>query len=869
MNSSVPISASGIIPVSQSDVAGVPDIALSIPDFEGQAILRIFANSTETQIGCYSAVLTNGATFSQPAAVGSVLGIFAAVALAASIAVAIYGEHMPETRKHYAHSVSVWVVFAVYHHIYFTGALSMNWPSVLVAFWSNYAWSAGMIHSQKMQNSINQFIGSNRGNISMVGAAPSGVDAQNLGGGYSISQIYKRAATMPFRTFDGVGTTLRPRAIEHALSRRAAAANSSYSSFYGVPVQPGLPLPGNYSGFAGTLSQESIPLSNAFMTGFLWFLVLAACLVGAIITLKLCLELFYRYHTIKSQRFRYFRDHWLRFTGAVIARAFFIGFFTFMLLTMFQFTLSASPGVTAIAAVVFIVFYLGMMGLAAFALFYRLRSGRYNSEPDRLNVEKKKKLGFIPWYALMRESKSREQDEIKTFTNSLPWWRIHFVESNSERPSVHEDNEYTVRFGWLSARFRRTKWWSFAVWLMYEFVRACFYGGAAGHPLTQVFGLLVVECIGLFTIIWMRPFEATRINLIMIYCLGFSKVVTVALSAAFDVRFSLDRIITTVIGIVIIVIQSILTILLLFAIVLGAISSYMSVTRYNQEFHPRSWSNLRIKHLKHIDQAATDLPPPPPPPVPATQEPERPKEPYFSVSSVKRQPKIEDDDDDKLTEANTSYVSLPGTVHSEMNRTMTIHSLASSSNLPFGARRHRQSWSTRDLEMMHEQAAPWTNYPRMSDVDLQETARRHRAASIKSPVSPVDPEAAFPPQVSSNMRSRAASMKATASPQMDVLGRTGSPETRQRSTSLKNPRPSRITEESGSAENAHKRSFSLQSQSSINFDGPIPPVPTRSHTPTKLQRKRGSSSSSMRLSQPQSSLQTQQDVITEVPSRNQ
>lgn len=871
MNSSVPISASGIIPVAQSDVAGVPDIALVIPDFEGQAILRIFANSTETQIGCYSAVLTNGATFSQPAAIGSILGIFAVVALVSSIAVAIYGEHMPETRKHYAHSVSVWVVFAVYHHIYFTGALSMNWPSVLVAFWSNYAWSAGIIHSQKMQNSINQLIGSNRGNISMVGAAASGVDAENLGGGYSISQIYKRAAKISFQSFEGLGATLRPREIEYALTKRVAASNSSRSSFYGVPVQPGLPLPGNFSGFAGTLSEEGIPLSNAFMTAFLWFLILLACLIGGIVILKFSLEALFRFRSIKSKRFQYFRDHWLHFTGAVIARACFIGFFMFMLLTMFQFTLSASRGVTAIAAVVFVMFYLGMMSLAAYALYSRLRVGNYAMEPDRLNMEKRKLLGFIPWYAFMRESKSMEQDKPKTFTTSLPWKKVHFVDDNPERPSIHEDGEYNVRFGWLSARFRRTKWWSFTVWLMYEFIRACFYGGAAGHPLTQVFGLLIVECIGLFTIIWMRPFEATRLNLIMIYSLGFSKVVTVALSAAFDIRFNLDRIVTTVIGIVIIVIQGILTILLLLAIVLGTVSSYMSVTRYNQEFHPKSWSKWRTKHFQHIDQAATDLPPPPaPPPAPVPLEPESPKEPYFSVTSVKRQPKIEDEDDDKLTEANASYASLPGTGHSEVNRSMTMHSMASSSNLPYGARRHRLSWSTRDLEaMMNDQVQPWTNHPRMSETDLQETARRHRAASIKSPISPVDSEMAMPPQITSEMRSRATTMKDTASPRMDASGPTGRSEARQRSTSLKNPRPSKITEESGSAENAHKRSFSLRSERSASFDIPVPPIPSRTHTPTKLQRKRGHSNSSMRLSHPQNSLQAEQDVIAEVPSRNQ
>ena len=45
----VPIEAAGIIPINQDDVAGIPEIALSIPDFEGQAILRLFSNSTQNE----------------------------------------------------------------------------------------------------------------------------------------------------------------------------------------------------------------------------------------------------------------------------------------------------------------------------------------------------------------------------------------------------------------------------------------------------------------------------------------------------------------------------------------------------------------------------------------------------------------------------------------------------------------------------------------------------------------------------------------------------------------------------------------------------------------------------------------------------
>lgn len=701
MNASVPIEANGIIPVSQTDVSAIPPLALGIPDFEGQAILRIFANSTRSEIGCYSAVVTNGATFSHPSAVGTVLGIFAIVALLASFATAIYGNHIPTTRTHYAHSLSILVVFSVFHHIFFTGALSMNWPSVLVAFWSNYAWSAGMIYSQPMQNSINQLIGSNKGNTSIVGAAGSGSAAENLGGGYSISQIYKRSFSSVFhRDASKLGDALkilRSTKVERHLSKRALANSTTGYSWYGNPVKPGLPLPGNFSGFPGTLAEENIPASNAFITGFLWFLILMVVVAGAVAGFKWLLEGLVRMKLVKEDRLAYFRAHWTNFTGLVVLRTLLIGFFMMMFLTMFQFTYKGSTGVIVLAAIVFLIFFVGLFGVAGYACFYRLRFGRYETAPDRAHLAKTKALGFVPWYGFELESRRSEKSEAEVSVGSVPWWRIRYVNEDAQRVNVHEDEDYVKKFGWLSSRFRRTRWWFFAVWLLYEFVRACFYGGAAGHPMTQVFGLLVVEFIALIIIIRLKPFEGARLNTLMVYILGFSKVASVALSAAFDSRFNLQRITTTVIGVVIIVIQGILTIILLIAIVVGAISSYMSVTRTHEEFRPRKWAPIRKKYFTHMEKAATDLPPPPPP------VPEAPKEPYFSVSSVRRYPKIEDHDiANDASDPLTSRVSMTGPSIHRASRADSLRSQTSHSNIPFGARVHRASWSSRDFGSWHE-----------------------------------------------------------------------------------------------------------------------------------------------------------------------
>jgi len=713
LNSSIPITANGIIPVAPSDVANIPAIALSIPDFEGQAILRIFSNSTQSQIGCFSAVVTNGATFEHPAAVASVLGVFTVVALISSFAVTIYGQSISETRKHYAHSLSVFVVFSVYHHIFFTGGLSMNWPSVLVAFWSNYAWSAGMIYSQKMQNSINQFIGDNRGNISMVGAAQSGENAVGLGGGYQISQIYKRQT-------------------------ENATANStvfSGSSWYGVPVHPGLPLPGNYSGFAGTLGQMEIPASNAFLTGLLWFLILIGCLIAIVVVLKWTIEGLSALRWIKADRFVFFRKHWLWFTGALVLRACYIAFFMMTFLTMFQFTLGGATGVKAIAAVAFVIFLVGMFGNALYALWYRKRSEKLPEVQESENHNPAPTpTAHATWYKVAHLRSKTSDGDPQTEKGPM-WLQRHLPDLGSGLVHVHDDENYTTKFGWLASRFRRSKWWFFSAWLVYELVRAAFYGGAAGHALVQVFGLLVWEIIAFVAIVMIRPFESNRLNLLMVYLLGFSKVSTVALSSAFDPRFKLARILTTVIGVVIIVIQGLLTICLMIAIVLGAISSYMSITRYHETMKPVSWLAYRARYFAHVDQKATDMRKPPPPPPPP--QPEFPKEPYFAVSSVRRQPKIEDDDLDDTAEtiseqqpmepeaSTTSTINLP--------RSTSVRSRPSSSSLPYGARVHRTSWSTRDFQQLDLQAGATAPNSRMSIDSLQDVATRHRAASLRDP----------------------------------------------------------------------------------------------------------------------------------------
>jgi hypothetical protein len=698
LNSSIPVQGSAIIPVSESDVSNIPNIALSIPDFEGSAILRIFSNASQTQIGCFQAVMRNGATFSQPAAVGSVLGIFTIVALLASFATAIYGVSVPHMRTHYAHSLSVLVVFEVFQSIFFSGALSLNWPSVLPAFWSNFAWSAGQIYTSSIVSSVNGFTGVS-GNGSQVGGAGS-VTLNNNGG--LQQQIYGRSLSKLGDVMNSAnvarGEDLAKRVIHSNLYKRAvnATSGSRLFSWAGVPVEPGLPIPGNFTNFAGELAQINIPAADAFLVGLIWFLILVAILVGAVIFFKWSLELLAHTKMMKADRLAVFRGHWLGFLGLMVLRAMLIGFFMIMTLALFQFSYGGKAGVTAVAVIVFAIFFLGMMGLCVYACFYRLKFGKFESEPDRIHFQHKKVMGFVPWFRTVRESSITPEQDVAKSAASVSFFRVHIVGDGDQ--NVHEIEEYTKRFGWLTARFRRTRWWFFAVWVVYQFVRACFIGGARGSPTAQVFGIFIWEILAFIVIVSINPFEGARNTALAVYMLGISKIATAGLSISFLPQYNVPRIPTTVIGVIIIVIQGFLVIGLMILIVLGAISSYMSITRNREEFKPHNLENIRMKYFTHLDQKATDLPPPPPP------IPEEPREPYFAVNTVRRAPKIEDEDTDFVPDmthpAAQSQFSLAGPRASRANSIASHHSFGT---VPYGARVHRASWSSRDFQNWHEE----------------------------------------------------------------------------------------------------------------------------------------------------------------------
>jgi len=705
LNASVPITGWATFPVGPAQIGGIPAMAFSIPDFEGTAKLRIFANSSETEIGCFQAGMRNGKTFSHPEIVAPVLGGFTLIAIIASFATAAYGVSVVHMRMHHAHSLSVLVLFETLQSIFFTGALTVNWPSVCVAWWNNFAWSAGVISAPALVRSVNSFAGV-AGNASQVGGAGSVV--LNTGGGL-ISQIYGRSLSWtPTQVIENT----------HTITRRAPynASNPFDYTWAGKPMMPGMPLPGTWIGLPGTLAGSDIPAKDAFIISLIWIMVAISSTTMFIAALKGSLEVLARTKRIKPDRLAYFRSHWPGYMVQASLRAFFMAFFVVMVLAMYQFTLRVSTGAAAITATTFVLFLISAMLLIGVACYARTRHGKFERAPDQIIFHRSTFLGVFPilipaWASTLKEHEL-EVRPVVTFSMR----RIRHINTDPTMESVHKDQGYVKRFGWFSARYRRTRWWFLAYYAVYLVGRAGFLGAGALSPLAQVYGLLLFEIAAFLIIIILNPFEGARNTALAVWMLSISKIATTGLSIAFLPAFKLDRIIATVVGYIIIIIQGLLVIGLMILIALSALSTWMSLTRNREELGAEHLENTRVKYFENMEARALDTYRPPKqkksrkgkgkdeeePPVPTP-------EPKFSVVSVRRAPKIEDEDEDDNNDVlhdlksanngtNGNDPSKPSTGvrgAARIGRTNSVSSQHSVNSLPRGLRSH-QAWSSTD-----------------------------------------------------------------------------------------------------------------------------------------------------------------------------
>ncbi|KAK4189184.1 putative flavin carrier protein 2 precursor [Podospora australis] len=679
----VPVQAWAEIRVGPQQVGGIPEIAYEIPDLEGTTQLQLFSNRTESQIACFQAPMKNGKSVAHAYVIAPVLGAFTLVAILGSFLSAVYGVSVPHMRMHHAHSLSVLVVFETFQTIFLSGMFSVAWPSILVAWRTNFAWAAGFVDGTPFVRAVHSFAGT-EGNASQLGS-PASTD------GSVPSNIYAAG------TAEQASQVISKRSTLHASDPWAY-------EWGGDPVLPGFPLPGTWFGFPATLAAVDVPAAGAFLVGLIWFAIAVGAVLAAVGGLKLVLEVSASLRWIKEGRLAYFRTHWVGFLCHGIMRTLVVGFGVLMTLTMFQLTIRSSLGPMAVASVLFFLLLMGMLSFVAYACRARTRHGTLTVSPDRVVVYRATTALRPAW-----ESTAKEQDWEVRPVFRIPLRRIRYVHQDPDRLGVHEDAGFVKRFSWLTGRYRRTRWWFLAYCLAYRFCRAALLGGARQTPRAQVYGVLVVDILNFAVTVILNPWEGERNTAMAVWILNICKVITGGISIAFLPSFDTNRMVATVLGIIIIVIQGCTVLALLILIILSAISTRFSLLRNREDVRPPWLDNVRIRYFEKMETKAQDQRQHPLAKVQEEdiKEPAPLTKPPFSVAQIRRNPKIEDEqdsDDDTIYEAQNrtgakeQHDAGSRGPRGRAGQTCSVRSARlGSGSLPRGGRVSRMSWSSRDF----------------------------------------------------------------------------------------------------------------------------------------------------------------------------
>ncbi|KAK9323219.1 hypothetical protein V1517DRAFT_107815 [Lipomyces orientalis] len=292
-------------------------------------------------------------------------------------------------------------------------------------------------------------------------------------------------------------------------------------------------------GIARYVEHLMLPNANTFMTVLMFFAIILGVIIIAVLLFRIVLEFWSNFGSLSKSMESFRQRYWL-FMGSTIVRVILILYGTWVLYCLYQFKLGDSWASLLLAAITLGIFTAILGG-------FTLR---------------------IFWIA-RRASKDGNIDELYEYK---PWIR---------------------RYGIFYGQFKSRYWWFFIVITAISFGRSAFIALGDGHGLLQVVGQLALEGVFVLVLFAMRPFSNRSGNIINAV-ISIVRIASLACVLVFVEELGVQAETTTIVGIVLIVIQAALTVLLAVLIIVQAIIGLFQ-------------KNFRTKQKSFVDE--TELQP--------------------------------------------------------------------------------------------------------------------------------------------------------------------------------------------------------------------------------------------------------------------
>jgi hypothetical protein len=270
-------------------------------------------------------------------------------------------------------------------------------------------------------------------------------------------------------------------------------------------------------GVEGYVEQLTIPQTNTFMTVLLIFaIVIAAIIVGILLT-KVILEAWALIGSFPKKLTSFRKRYWWTM-AKTITNLILLLYGVWTLYCVYQFTKGDSWAAKVLAGVTLGIF-------TAILLFFSWRV-----------------------FTLAKKYKKAEGDVSGLYENKETW----------------------VKYSIFYDSFKKGYWWMFVPAIVYMFAKGVVIAAGDGHGMVQTAGQLIIESIMLILLLWSRPYSLKSGNWINIV-IQVVRVLSVLCILVFVEQLGISQTPKTITGVVLIVMQSVLTGVLAILIAVNAL----------------------------------------------------------------------------------------------------------------------------------------------------------------------------------------------------------------------------------------------------------------------------------------------------------
>ena len=364
----------------------------------------------------------------------------------------------------------------------------------------------------------------------------------------SYSYLQNVTLVYPDNSTSTTTTNIARRSFEYALLARdvVTSVNGSSGSSAGTSGHSQSHL---VHGIEGYVELLTIPQANTFMTVLLIFAIVVAAIVVGILLLKVILEAWALFGSFPKSLATFRKEYW-RILHQTITSLILLLYGVWTLYCVFQFTHGDSWAAKVLAGVTFGLFTV-----------------------------------VLGWY-------------------TFKIWRMahKFKLREGDSGALYEDKETWKRYRLFYENYKRGKWWLFMPAIVYMFAKGCVLAAGDGHGLFQTIGQLVIEALMLTLLLWARPYNRGSGNWINIV-IQVVRVLSVVCILVFVEELGIAQTTKTITGVVLIAVQSSLTVIL--AILIG-VNSLISCCKEN----PHRRQRKEMEKRRYSQNELGDFPDP-------------------------------------------------------------------------------------------------------------------------------------------------------------------------------------------------------------------------------------------------------------------